>query len=198
MQQKELAALLDISPAMVSRLARRGMPTDTLERAQRWRRRHLEPGRVKGNRAGTGPARAPSRAPQPRPAPARPVAVVTVASLEAASDLLDGALNRGDQDAKDFRLQRLRELLAQSEPGAAPRLSLRVWVALLGYVMRDESDLWTAPDQGRYLTPGEFGQRVCPANPWPASVTMFDACDFDGNSIFGWPDGDGADDDEPE
>ena len=50
MQQKELADLLGVSPAMVSRHAKRGMPTDTLERAQRWRKRHLEPGRVKGNR----------------------------------------------------------------------------------------------------------------------------------------------------
>lgn len=56
MQQKELAQLLDISPAMVSRLAKRGMPTDTLERAERWRKRHLEPGRVKGSRFGTGAA----------------------------------------------------------------------------------------------------------------------------------------------
>jgi hypothetical protein len=50
MLKKELAAALSISPAMVSKLAKRGMPTDTLERAQRWRRRHLEPGRVKGVR----------------------------------------------------------------------------------------------------------------------------------------------------
>ncbi len=50
MQQNELAKLLEISPAMVSRLTKRGMPTDTLERAQRWRKRHLEPGRVKGSR----------------------------------------------------------------------------------------------------------------------------------------------------
>ncbi len=50
MQQKELSKLLGLSPAMVSRLAKRGMPTDSLERAERWRRRHLEPGRVKGAR----------------------------------------------------------------------------------------------------------------------------------------------------
>lgn len=50
MTKKELAALLGISGAMVTRLAKRGMPTDSLERAQRWRRRHLEPGRVKGVR----------------------------------------------------------------------------------------------------------------------------------------------------
>jgi transcriptional regulator with XRE-family HTH domain len=49
---KELARLLGISPQMVSKLRKRGMPTDSLERAQRWRRRNLEPGRVKGVRVG--------------------------------------------------------------------------------------------------------------------------------------------------
>lgn len=50
MLKKDLATALGISAAMVSKLAKRGMPTDTLERAERWRRRHLEPGRVKGVR----------------------------------------------------------------------------------------------------------------------------------------------------
>lgn len=59
MKQKDLAAELGISPAMVSRLARRGMPTDSVQRAQKWRRSHLSPARVKGNRADTV---APSRA----------------------------------------------------------------------------------------------------------------------------------------
>ena len=53
MLMKELAAALGISAAMVSKLAKRGMPTDSFERALRWRRRNLEPGRVKGQRAGT-------------------------------------------------------------------------------------------------------------------------------------------------
>jgi hypothetical protein len=35
---------------MVSKLAKRGMPVDDLERAQRWRRRNLDPGRLKENR----------------------------------------------------------------------------------------------------------------------------------------------------
>lgn len=50
MQQNELAKLLDISPAMVSKLKKQGMPTDDLDRAKRWRKRHLEPGRIKGSR----------------------------------------------------------------------------------------------------------------------------------------------------
>jgi phage terminase Nu1 subunit (DNA packaging protein) len=47
MLKKELAEALGISGAMVSKLSKRGMPTDSVERAMRWRRRHLEPGRIK-------------------------------------------------------------------------------------------------------------------------------------------------------
>lgn len=50
MLKRELAQALGISPAMVTKLVKRGMPADSLERAQRWRRRHLEPSRVKGVR----------------------------------------------------------------------------------------------------------------------------------------------------
>lgn len=53
MQQKDLAALLGVSPAMVSRHAKQGMPTDSLERALKWRKRKLSPSRVKGVRLGT-------------------------------------------------------------------------------------------------------------------------------------------------
>lgn len=53
MTQKELAEALGISQAAVSKLARRGMPTDSVERASRWRRRHLQTGRMKGMRADT-------------------------------------------------------------------------------------------------------------------------------------------------
>ena len=86
MQQNELATLLDISPAMVSRLAKRGMPTDTLERAERWRRRHLEPGRVKGARL--------DQPSGPKPTPAtRP--------SRAAGDPANDAPQGGDPDAAD-------------------------------------------------------------------------------------------------
>jgi phage terminase Nu1 subunit (DNA packaging protein) len=53
MNRKELAVKLGISASMVTRLARRGMPTDSVDRAQRWRKRHLEPGRMKGARVDT-------------------------------------------------------------------------------------------------------------------------------------------------
>ena len=60
MMQKDLAAALDISPAMVSRLVKRGMPTDSPERAQKWRRAHLPMARMKGNRIDTAAASKPS------------------------------------------------------------------------------------------------------------------------------------------
>lgn len=47
---KTLAKGLGISPSMCSRLARRGMPVDSIERAERWRRRHLDMARMKGIR----------------------------------------------------------------------------------------------------------------------------------------------------
>lgn len=53
MQQKELAALLGVSQSMVSRHIKMGMPADTLERAQKWRRKKLVPGRIKGVRVDT-------------------------------------------------------------------------------------------------------------------------------------------------
>lgn len=56
MQRKDLASALNISPSMVSRLAQRGMPTDDVERARRWRKRHLDPGRIKGARFSADPA----------------------------------------------------------------------------------------------------------------------------------------------
>jgi transcriptional regulator with XRE-family HTH domain len=43
MKQKDLARALGISPAMVSKLAARGMPTHDLAKAKRWRKRHLSP-----------------------------------------------------------------------------------------------------------------------------------------------------------
>lgn len=50
MLKKDLAAALGVVPSMVTKLAKRGMPTDSVERAERWRKRHLEQGMVKGVR----------------------------------------------------------------------------------------------------------------------------------------------------
>ena len=63
MLQKDLATALDISPAMVSKLFKRGMPTDSVERAQRWRKRHLQPGRLKSSKAKGDHQKSPTPAP---------------------------------------------------------------------------------------------------------------------------------------
>jgi hypothetical protein len=53
MNGSEMAAALGLSPAMVSKLRKRGMPMDTVERAERWRKRHLNHLRSKGVRIDT-------------------------------------------------------------------------------------------------------------------------------------------------
>jgi hypothetical protein len=211
MQQKELATLLDISPAMVSRLAKRGMPTDSLERAERWRKRHLEPGRVKGSRFGTARAKPPMAANPASPTLCDPPDDVqaagewlnavpapdamSVADLEATGHLIDDALAQGNTYAAAVRTHQLREQLRTVDANLNPRLTLRVWLALNAYMLHAEAEVRSAPDMGTLLTPGEYGRRVCPAHPWPAHVVLFDLCDFDDNALNGWPDGDGSDDD---
>jgi len=187
MQQKELAALLNISPAMVSRLAKRGMPTDTLERAERWRRRHLEPGRVKGNRADFNPHT--KQAPASHASPPGPVGFMSDAEVELISDLVNGALARGNHELAASRVLQLRERLALAAPDASPRLTVRVWLALLGYMLHKESEFRNAPDMDAMLTPGECGARVSPAWPWPAHTVIVEACDSERYSVNGWPEG---------
>jgi hypothetical protein len=53
MNGSQLGKALGISGSMVSRLAKRGMPTDSVDKAMRWRARHLEFARVKGVRPDT-------------------------------------------------------------------------------------------------------------------------------------------------
>lgn len=65
--QSELAEALGVSPAVVSRDARRGMPIDSVEAAGDWRARHLRP-RVKAGQAAADPAPAPAATPSSRPA----------------------------------------------------------------------------------------------------------------------------------
>ncbi|MEO6321849.1 MAG: hypothetical protein ABIR56_14250 [Polaromonas sp.] len=212
MQQKQLAQLLDISPAMVSRLAKRGMPVDTLERAERWRKRHLEPGRVKGSRFGTSKATPLKTASPKRPAldmsdddvataGARLDSVVmssdsTLADVEAVGQLADAALVQGNPYAAAVRTHQLRGLLADMAADASPRLSVRAWVALLDFMLHEEAKIKTHPDMGELLTPEECGALFGPACPWPAHVVVYEACDYDHNSLIGWPDGFDDDDDD--
>uniref|UniRef100_UPI0035B1637B hypothetical protein n=1 Tax=Hylemonella sp. TaxID=2066020 RepID=UPI0035B1637B len=110
MLKKELAEALGISAAMVSKLAKRGMPTDSVERAQRWRRRHLEPGRVKG-----------VRYERTRPPAPDPVQIVEALGLAALDDFelheaaLRAALRAVPQDRRE-----------------EVRLHQDVWAALYG------------------------------------------------------------------
>lgn len=68
---------LGISEAMVSKLRKRGMPMGDVEKAKRWRNRHLEPARMKGTRFDA------------KAAPAVPrKAVVQVTLIEEARQLL--------------------------------------------------------------------------------------------------------------
>ena len=53
MLKKDLAAALGISASMVSRLAKQGMPTDSVAAAQAWRAAHLDPARMVRARAHT-------------------------------------------------------------------------------------------------------------------------------------------------
>jgi hypothetical protein len=130
MQQNELANLLDISPAMVSRLAKRGMPTDTLERAQRWRKRHLEPARVKGSRFDKNRKTKPAMPAPSTPNPAALLPGVTLAEVELAGVQLDQALSNGDRAAAQMMTSVIRVLLRSLPTGAWPAFTLRVWEEL--------------------------------------------------------------------
>ena len=60
MLKKDLAVALGISGSMVSRLAKQGMPTHSIEAARAWRERHLDPARVVAMRADMkGPPKVP-------------------------------------------------------------------------------------------------------------------------------------------
>lgn len=96
MTQAELAQALGISQAAVSKLARRGMPTDSVERASRWRRRHLQTGRMKGIRADTIGHNSKPDAP-PKPAATAP---------EDLDLFTEGDL---DEDPDELRTRRFKE-----------------------------------------------------------------------------------------
>lgn len=204
MQQKELAKLLDISPAMVSRLVKRGMPTDDLERVIRWRKRHLEPGRIKGSRFDPTQATTPT-APKPATPDTAAAAVpgvsvadfeAALADVEAAGAELDNALTTGDQAWADVMLQQVRESLRQmhleTDPDdeAEPRLSLRVWVALCAYAFLLDGVMERATNPAELLTPIQFCRHWRPDHPtYPLQNhhTLADACDWNDYSIKGWP-----------
>ena len=190
MQQNQLAKLLGITPAMVSRLKKRGMPTDTLERAERWRKRHLEPGRVKGSRFDPNQVTRP-----PATIKLAPLADA-VAEVEAAGLELESALNDGDQAWTELIVQQVRESLRkmrlEADPNdeAEPRLSLRVWVALCTYVLNTDGLIERATNPGQLITPLQFCRYWRPDRPtYPLQNhhALTHACDWNDFSITGWP-----------
>lgn len=226
MQQKELASLLDISTAMVSRLVKRGMPTDTLERAERWRKRHLEPGRVKGWRAGT----VRKKPPQPD-RPAIPALCVTVPTTVPPQGVVQGDTHPGDlsQDrikaaalagptslaivelwsnatrhaqasgaaAAAEMVIELRALLRRLPFGGEPRMALGVWLALTEYSMHKDAELRRAIDLDTFLTPNEFAVRLNDNCPGAGGWWLEDtACDWEGYAVNGWPAGWDVEDDD--
>lgn len=100
MTGRELAAALGISEQMVSRLRKRGMPTDSIERAERWRRRHLEWARMKQNRALSAAdlARSPATPPRPARAPAEALACAVLDRLADGARAAAGTLGAESLD----------------------------------------------------------------------------------------------------
>lgn len=187
MKQKELAALLGISGAMVSKLAARGMPTDTLERAMRWRKRHLEPGRVKGSKF--DPTKAPSNpesvvssvANRDQIAPVESRKQVRALAQEVARLLNSSA----DGGAVRASLAALREVLRELPADSQPKMPVCVWVALVDWVLSEHAPVREGIDTDSEVTPDQFAALVCPDHPHGAWLSM--ACDWDGYSVCGLP-----------
>jgi len=119
--------------------------------------------------------------------------------MEAVGDLIDGALNRGHQAAVAFRVMQLRMMFRLSTSVVEDegiRLTVRVWVALLDYMIHQEVEIRRSQNMGEYLTAGECGERIAiEIGGWPGHTVMWECCDFDDNAINGWPDGEGEPDD---
>ncbi len=211
MLKKDIAAALGISGAMVSKLVKRGMPTDSVERARRWRKRHLDPGFVKGVRMGTtAPPEVvvapPSVVAQPRPpALAWPANWANVTAPKVASVEVVEAMGRacGEMLAVDAHLDQvgyplafLRDLMRRLDPdqGLQVRFPLGVWLALTSYFIHPEAAIHNAHDHDTVLTAEGFGERVSPGRAYPHEFLQA-VWDEDGFSVFGWPDN-GEDDEE--
>lgn len=80
MKMKDLAYALGISDSMVSRLTKKGMPTHSIEAAEKWRTKNLDPSRTKQNRAdGNQGGRRAKLGPRPRPARSAAIAQAVAA-----------------------------------------------------------------------------------------------------------------------
>ena len=192
MLRKDLAAELGISGAMVSKLAKRGMPTDSVERAQRWRKRHLEPGRVKGSRFDPNYTAPPAPEPAVPPAPAAPappsageIELKLTRAAEVAAKCVGIALRVDGLASIPPLIAELRDGLRELPPGAEPGMPLRVWVALVDWVLRVDSEVRSHPDQDQLLAPGQFAALAAPAGDADGLEWLHAACDWNDGSLLG-------------
>ena len=206
MTKKELAALLGISGAMVSKLSKRGMPTDSLERATRWRKRHLEPGRVKGARfdptaaaaAAAATIDAVPKAGTRNSGTTNRAAVVQTTSEEYAEMVameLDEAIAEQGPDGVADSVERMRAVLRAMLGSAEPTMSLRVWVALVDWCLNEKSPVReTAQESPDSLVTAErFGLAAAPDIVGGLGPNWLDiACDWGGYSTAGIPDEEAA------
>jgi transcriptional regulator with XRE-family HTH domain len=146
MTGKELAEALGITPSAVSQLAKRGMPTDSVDRANRWRRKHLQRGRMKGVRRDTLPA-------SPLVSDAGQVQDLT----DTDPELFDG-LDDDEQEIEVFKRSRDRREHYQAE---LARLALEKET---GKLMQSEQVLWMMREAGATLRTSleQVGARLAP------------------------------------
>ena len=181
MLKKELARLLGVSESMVSRHAKQGMPIDSLERAQRWRRRHLEPGRIKGQRY------------DPKVEKPATTKAVEVRCLGACIGHLNQALQTGPvlHDAPVLANMRMALRHTPNWRGAADSLAMpvRVWVRLIAAVCSaDAVASARAMVQASNVTAAQLADAMHDgdAPPWAAGGLLEAACDLyelDGKSF---------------
>ena len=178
MKQYELATLLGVTPAVVTRLKRRGMPTDSLERAQRWRKRHLEPGRVKGAKlaAANGPRKAPSSKPAEKIPAAQSEPGATSANwadivhlAQQAGDALLKALEHGEAIEVEFHSSELRSAVREIPPNPdEPRLPIGAWLTLIDHALSDLAPVRTHYDKALVVTPRTMADLIRPgSDSWP-------------------------------
>lgn len=146
MTGKELAEALGITPSAVSQLAKRGMPTDSVERANRWRRKHLQRGRMKGVRRDTLPA-----------LPAVPDVSPEQALDDTDPELFD-ELDDDAQEIEDYKRSRDRHEHYRAEMA---RITLEKET---GKLMQAEQVLWMMRDAGTTLRTSleQIGSRLAP------------------------------------
>ena len=181
MLKKELARLLGVSESMVSRHAKQGMPTDSVERARRWRKRHLEPGRVKGQRY------------DPKAKAATTTKAAPAPDLGACISLLDHALQLGPvpHDAPVLTNTRTALRTMPNWRTAADSLAMpvRVWVRLIDALYRTSAVAKArAMEQAASMTAVQLADAMHEGNApdWAAGVLLevaWDLYEFDGRSL---------------